>query len=90
MTEGLGGRAAAAAGDADRAASLLSSAADGFAGLEASWEAAVTKLDLADAQMQQRDDHEASATIQQAAVVFERLGSLREIDRAAHLLAKLA
>ena len=45
----LDGRTAAARGASERAVELLGSAVDGFAALEAEWEAAVTNLELAGA-----------------------------------------
>jgi class 3 adenylate cyclase/tetratricopeptide (TPR) repeat protein len=85
----LEGRAAAARGDTDRAASLLASVATGFAALEASWEAAVTKLDLAAALEQQEDAETAQVSAQDAFVVFEGLRSVREVTRARELLGRL-
>jgi tetratricopeptide (TPR) repeat protein len=85
----LEGRAAAASGEPERAAASLASVAVGFGELEASWEAAVTKLDLAHVFAQLGKVDEALGSIQDAAPVFDRLGSARERSRADGLLGRL-
>lgn len=79
----LEGRAAAATGDVDRGASLLRRSADGFGKLEAVWEEAFSRLLLADA----LDGQAAQQELAAALPVFERLGSVREADRARAVLA---
>jgi tetratricopeptide (TPR) repeat protein len=82
----LQGRAAAAAGDVAGAADLLERSAEAFAALEASWDEAVSRLHLAEAVVgtdRQRAEREARAAL----AVFERLGSVREAERARALLA---
>ena len=83
----LEGRAAAAAGEPDRAAELLRRAADGFAGLDATWEAAVTRLDLAHTLLG-ADRSAAQLLARDAVQVFDRLGSARELKIAGELLAR--
>jgi predicted negative regulator of RcsB-dependent stress response len=85
----LEARAAAASGEPERAAASLGSVADGFGELEAGWEAAVTKLDLAHVFAQLGKVDEALGSIQDAAPVFDRLGSARERSRADGLLGRL-
>jgi hypothetical protein len=85
----LEGRAAAAAGDAQRAATLLRRSAEGFAALQARWEEAWSRLLLAEAlaEIQPRD---AGRELEAALAVFTRLGSVREVERARRLLASVA
>jgi class 3 adenylate cyclase len=81
----LEGRAAAAAGDVDRAAELLGRSAHGFAELEARWEEAWSRLLLAEAlwsSHRERAERELAAALP----VFEELGSVRELERARTLL----
>jgi class 3 adenylate cyclase/tetratricopeptide (TPR) repeat protein len=80
------GRAAVARGDPQRGRDLLERAAVGFDGLEAEWEAAVTRLDLAGADVLLGRRDQARATASSALEVFERLDSLRERDRARRVL----
>ena len=82
----LAGRSAAAGGDLQRAAELLGSAAEGFAQLEAIWEAAVTRVELAVMMQAQGDADRARQLASDAAHVFEALGSVRELARARELL----
>jgi hypothetical protein len=82
----LEGRAAVAAADVAGAAELLERSAEGFVALEALWEEAVSRLALAEAVLgtdRQRAEREARAAL----AVFERLGSVREAERARALLA---
>jgi class 3 adenylate cyclase len=84
----LEGRAAAAARDEERAATLLRRSADGFAALGARWEEAWSRLLLAEVSLlgglqRQSVERELAAALS----VFEQLGSVREADRAASLLA---
>ena len=85
----LQGRLNAATGDREGAADLLRIAADGFAGLEAEWEAAVTRLELATVQASLGRATEARDRYEDVIPVFERLRSVRELDRASGLLARL-
>jgi class 3 adenylate cyclase/tetratricopeptide (TPR) repeat protein len=82
----LEGRAARAEGASDRAIDLLTSAAEGFMALEAIWEAAVTRLDLAHAFVASGRPEDARRTAEEALPVFDRLGSERERSRAEELL----
>jgi hypothetical protein len=85
----LQGRAAAAEGDAARAAELLARSAEGFGALEASWEEAWSRLLLAEVLAsgdRGRAEHELTAAL----AVFDRLGSIREAERARELLAGVA
>ena len=84
----LEGRAAAALGDPDRAVPLFTSAMTGFTALEARWEAAVTKLDVAVALEQLGKADEAHASAADALLVLEGLGSVREVARAGELLGR--
>ena len=84
----LDGRAAAARGASERAVELLGSAADGFAALEAEWEAAVTNLELAGELMKTGEDERARGLAEEVARVFDRLGSVRELGRAEELLGR--
>jgi len=85
----LEGRLTAATGDGERAADLLGIAADGFAGLEAEWEAAITGLELGAVEASLGRATEARDRYEDAIPVFERLRSVRELDRASGLLARL-
>jgi len=82
----LEGRAAAASGEPARAVGLLTTAAEGFADLEAVWEAAVTRLDLARAHMMLGDEEQARSVAGAAMSVFEVLRSVREISAASEIL----
>jgi class 3 adenylate cyclase/tetratricopeptide (TPR) repeat protein len=86
----LEGRAAAAGGMHERAAGFLRGAADGFAELEAVWEAAVTKLDLARVLVSAGNGEDAEPLAYGAAQVFQRLGSVRELGFARDLLGQPA
>ena len=78
----LEGRAAAARRDASAAATWLERAAAGFAGLEAVPERALTELDLAEALRAAGRDDDAAAAAENAATIFERLGSAKDLARA--------
>jgi tetratricopeptide (TPR) repeat protein len=86
----LDGRASAAGGSPERAIELLASAAQGFGGLGAVWEEAVTRLDLGAELMRTGEDRRARAIVEDAARVFDRLGSARELGRADDLLGRSA
>ncbi len=85
----LEGRAALAAGDADAAIRHLEGASEGFGELQARWERARTDLSLAEALLGTGRSVEAKTRLEVALAVLEELSSLREIDRARELLAKL-
>jgi class 3 adenylate cyclase len=86
----LEGRAATAGREPERGAELLGAAADAFADLDAEWEAAVTRLDLARALATLGRDELAVATAEGVVPVFERLGSVRELSSARDLLGRSA
>jgi class 3 adenylate cyclase len=81
VADRLEGRAAAASGDAAKAAELLGRSADGFAALEAPWEEAWSRLLLAEV-LVRPDPQAAERELRAALPVFERLGSVREAERA--------
>jgi class 3 adenylate cyclase len=85
----LEGRAAAAAGDLDRAVSLLGRSAERFAALEARWEEAWSRLLLGEA-LVAVDASLAEREVGVALAVFEELGSVREAERARELLGDAA
>jgi hypothetical protein len=76
----LEGRTAAARGETASAAALLRRAADGFAGLEARWEEARSRLLLGEA-LAGEDARAAERELAAALPVFEELGSVRELGR---------
>ena len=82
----LEARLASVEGDPTRAASLLRRSAAGFAELGAAWEEALSRLLLAEALVELSESREARRERDAARVVFERLGSARERDRAAALV----
>jgi hypothetical protein len=77
----LDGRASLAAANAERAATLLERAGEGFAVLGAIWERAVTELDLADALASSGRDEDARAMLARAAPVLEQSGAVIELER---------
>lgn len=85
----LEGQAALAGGDATKAVELLARSRDGLAGLGALWEAARVDLSLAEAETATGDREGATMRLRRAFDVFDRLGSLRERDRAGKLLEGL-
>jgi tetratricopeptide (TPR) repeat protein len=85
----LEGRAAWAAGDADRAVSLLERSRAACAELEAPWEAAIAALWLSEALIQRGERREADGHLGAARAVFERLGSMPELDQAGALQQSL-
>ena len=85
----LEGRAAAANGDATKAAELLRCSADGFAALEARWEEACSRLLLAEA-LVGTDRQAAERELRAALPVFEQLGSVLEAERARASLERIA
>jgi class 3 adenylate cyclase len=84
----LEGRAAAGTGDAERAVEVLRVSADGFTELGAVWEAAVTRLDLARILVHGQTDA-ARGLAEDAARVFEAIGSERELNLAGELSGRL-
>jgi hypothetical protein len=90
MADRLEGRAALAAGDADRAVDLLGRARDGLAELGAGWEVACTDLSLAEALLQMERREETATLLSAALAVFDRLRSVQELERTRELLTKLS
>ncbi len=86
----LEARAAVAAGDVERGTSLLRSSAEGFAGLGAAWEEAITNLELATALTDLGADEQARMMLRDAVTVFDRLGSARELARANDTLERMS
>jgi class 3 adenylate cyclase len=78
----LEGRAALAAGDAARAATLLAAAADRFDDLGAVWERALTQLDLATALDVTGERSHADDALAAAIWTFEALGAARDLAAA--------
>jgi class 3 adenylate cyclase/tetratricopeptide (TPR) repeat protein len=78
----LSGRAAAARAEADEAARLLGLAAAGFDEIEMSIEAAVARLDAAEALQAAGRRDDARERVAQARPVLERVGYARELARA--------
>ena len=85
----LEGRAAGAAGDVVTGARLLDQSAQGFAALGAAWEEARSRLLLAELVVGS-DARRAEQELSCALRVFERLGSVREAERARALVAEAA
>ena len=79
------GRLVAAEGDPAEAAVLLRRSAAGFAELGASWEEAWSRQLLAGVLVQLSDEDGARRELDSARVVFERLGSVEELERATSL-----
>jgi hypothetical protein len=85
----LEGRIALASGHPDRSIQLLEGASEAFGGLPAPWEQACTDLLLAEAFLAVNDPERARARVGDAAPVFDRLRSLREIHRTSDLRRRL-
>ena len=85
----LEGRAAAASGDVASAVRLLERSAAGFAALGARWEEAWSRLLLAET-LASDDPGRVEAELAVALPVFERLGSVRETERALQLRGRIA
>jgi class 3 adenylate cyclase/tetratricopeptide (TPR) repeat protein len=86
----LDGRAAAALGASERASELLGSVADAFTGLEAAWEAAATRLDLARVLVDLGHDDRATDVARAIVPVFERIRSVRELRATLDLIDRSA
>jgi hypothetical protein len=86
----LDGRVALAEGRSQDAVRLLERARARFQELGARWEAAFTELRLAEAQVIAGDREGSRRSLGAALPVFEELSSLREIDEARAMLARLA
>ena len=82
VADGLEGRAALEAGDAERAAVLLRRASDGLRDLEAHWDAARADVWLAEAERAAGNREASDAAIGRALSVFERIGAAADADRA--------
>jgi hypothetical protein len=85
----LEGRTAWATGEPDRAVQLLQRSRGHFATLEAPWEVALADLWLAEALATSGDTANARQRLEAAREVFERLGSLPELEQAAALAGRL-
>src|SRR5581483_4526928 len=88
VADRLEGRAAGARGDAAEAARLLGRSAEGFAAIGARWEEAWSRLLLGEA-VASLDGARAERELAAALPVFERLGSVREAERARALLGEV-
>jgi class 3 adenylate cyclase/tetratricopeptide (TPR) repeat protein len=86
----LEGQASLAAGDARKAVELLVRSREGLDGLGAQWEAARVDLSLVEAEAATGDRETATSRMRKALNVFDKLGSLRERDRARELLESFA
>ncbi|MEX2204121.1 MAG: adenylate/guanylate cyclase domain-containing protein [Actinomycetota bacterium] len=86
----LDGRAAFASGDIEDAVAKLERAREGFAGLGAAWERAVTELDLAQALAVSRRPDDARSIIEKADPDLRRAGALIELARLGALQSDLA
>jgi hypothetical protein len=75
----LEGRAALAAGEAVRAVGSLTASADGFDGLGAGWERALTQIDLARASEAAGDAERAERARSSAVETFARLGAVKDL-----------
>jgi hypothetical protein len=84
----LEGRAAAAGGDSRRAVERLTAAMSGFEELEAVWETAVSRLGVAEVLVTSGERDAGRELAEEAAAVFTRLGSTRELGRAEELLGR--
>jgi hypothetical protein len=82
----LAGRAALAEKRSSEALALLEAGADGFAALEMAVDAAVVRLDVAEALLALGRRDEARAAAAAAGEVLERVGYVREVSRASALL----
>jgi class 3 adenylate cyclase/tetratricopeptide (TPR) repeat protein len=83
----IAGRVAAARGDAAGALRLLQAAAAGYQAAGMSVDAAIVRLDAADATLASGREHEARQLAQAAAPPLRTAGFRREIERADALLA---
>lgn len=79
----LEGLAAEAAGDVQAARAALSRAAEGFATLEARWEAALSEAALARVCRAAGDHEPATSHARHARAVFQELGAPRELEQLA-------
>jgi class 3 adenylate cyclase/tetratricopeptide (TPR) repeat protein len=82
----LEGRAALAGGDATRAAALLTEAADGFDRIRATWERALTQVDLGRALLASGRDDRAGEVLSSATRTFEDLGAVKDLATARSVL----
>ena len=82
----LAGRAALAQDRAPEALPLLEAGADGFAALDMAVDAAVVRLDVAEALLALGRRDEARAAVAAAREALERVGYVREVSRASALL----
>ncbi len=85
----LEGRAALARGDASGAIDALARARDGFTALGASWEAALARLWLGEAQLAAGAHADAREAAEAALDVFQALRSVQELERARSVLERI-
>jgi class 3 adenylate cyclase/tetratricopeptide (TPR) repeat protein len=85
----LEGRLALARGDLEEAASLLRVASEGFASLEAGWEAARTGLWLAEALARAGQLEESRSAVGAALPFLEDAASVREVEQGRALLERV-
>lgn len=85
----LEGQMAAAQGDLDQAMLLLRTSADGFGTLGAAWEEAYSNLLLAEAIWKEGRPDLYRSRLLSGLATFQRLGSLREIERADALTSRI-
>jgi hypothetical protein len=85
----LEGRAAYAEGEVTAATELLARSAEGFAAIDARWEEAWSRLLMAEA-VAASDGRRAERELAAALPVFERLGSIGEVQRARALGVEVA
>jgi class 3 adenylate cyclase/DNA-binding SARP family transcriptional activator len=85
----LEGRAAYAEGEVTAATELLARSAEGFAAIDARWEEAWSRLLMAEA-VAASDGRRAERELAAALPVFERLGSIGEVQRARALRVEVA
>jgi len=90
IADRLAGRAALAANGPSEALPLLEAAATGFATLEMSVDAAVARLDVAEALFELGRDAEARRSATDASEALERVGYLQALARATELLDRSA
>ena len=86
----LEGRMAAATGDLEAALNHLGRAAEGFRSLQAPWEEAWSRLLLAESLDEGGMPREAERHLSRALPIFERLGSVAEIEAARSLFGRIS
>ncbi len=86
----LDGQATFASGNIEDAVAMLERAREGFAGLDAAWERAVTELDLAQALAASGRPDDARSVLERADPDLRRAGALVELERLGVLQRDLA